>query len=47
MSTIHEMQDGNYSHEILIDARPVMPSLRATHELKGEEHSIELGADYD
>ena len=41
---IHEMQEGNQSHEILTEARITMASLRATHELKGEEHSKELEA---
>ena len=43
-STIHEMQDGDQDHEIIAEARIAMASLRATHELKGEEHSKELEA---
>ena len=38
----HEMQDGDDSHEILTEVRPSKPSHRATHELRGAEHSKEL-----
>lgn len=43
-STIFEMQDGDQSHEILTQDRIATASLRATHELRGEEHSKELEA---
>lgn len=40
-NTIHEMQSGD---QTFTESRLAMPSLRATHELRAEEHSKELEA---